>query len=73
MIFKSVVSCWLKHLPRLTISKQSDDLGHIRVVFIVSFDEDVLTYVNDRSLRETVHVDGQRSAMDTKQKTNINK
>lgn len=44
-------------LDKLTIAEQPHHSGHVRVVFIISFDEDVLAGVDDGGPRETLHAD----------------
>lgn len=54
----------------LTVAEQPDDFGHVRVVFIVSLDEDVLAGVDDHGPRETLHTDGQRAGAQREQEAN---
>lgn len=46
----------------LTVSKQPEDFGHVRVVLIVALNEDVLARGDDRGPGETFNTDGQRPA-----------
>jgi len=45
----------------LTVTKQPDDFGHVRAVFVLSFYEDVLADLDDGATWETLHADGQRA------------
>lgn len=50
---------------RLTVTEQFDHFGHVRVVFIVPLDQDVLAGFDDGRPRETLHTDGQRAEAQT--------
>ena len=49
----------------LTVTEQFDHFGHVRVVFIVPLDQDVLAGADDGRPRETLHTDGQRAEAQT--------
>ena len=46
----------------LTVSEKLRDFGHIRVVLVLSLDEDILTGVYDRGTRQSLDTNVQRAS-----------
>ena len=62
------LSLGLRPLPGLTVAKQPDNSGHVRVVLVLPLDEDVLAGVDDDGPWQTIHADVQGAETQGKRK-----